>query len=41
MFRQVVRYSFSVNPTPKGGFNLMAGLNRLSESLRAPVKTHT
>jgi hypothetical protein len=38
MLSKVVKYSFSVNPTPKGGFNLMAGINRLKESLKAPVK---
>lgn len=40
MLSKVARYTFSsVNPTPKGGFNLMAGLNRLTSSLKAPVIT--
>lgn len=39
MLSKVVRYSFSnFNSSPKGGFNLVAGINRLSESLKAPVK---
>jgi len=39
MLSKVVKYSFSgFNPTPKGGFNIMAGINRLQESLKAPIK---
>jgi hypothetical protein len=39
MLSKVIKYSFSnFNTSPKGGFNLMAGINRLQESLKAPVK---
>lgn len=39
MLSKVVRHSFSnFNSAPKGGFNLVAGLNRLGESIKAPIK---